>query len=910
VKVAGGLVQAFPDGVFIADLSGVSSTGAGDAGGVARAVAAAVGLPLAERQQDPSGWVASQLRGKRLLLILDTCEHVIEAGAALADAILRGGGPVLLVTSRQPLDLPGEVVFRISPLAVADDSSAADDAIRLFADRAAAAVPGFEITDDTLPTVARLCRLLDGIPFAIELAAIRLRALGLDELLTRLPGHLRLLGSGRRAVAAGRQQSLLTSVAWSYDLCTAQERLLWSRLSVFEGGFDLAAAEAVCAGGELGADAILDTLVGLVDKSVVLRAADSGTVARYQLLAVVKEHGAARGAAPDASAEADQQAGRQDGPEAGPLAYREHYLGVARAFASSFVGPGQLGHVSAMNADAGNLTAAFDATAATGDAAATLEFAVACWPWLVCTGRLAEAGTWLARALRAAPDSASTVSASTVSASTVSASTGPGDGRTARLRQFATRLTAWGLAAQGDLQAADALRASLPVPAQPARPGTGLAGPALAGARPAGPGLAATGDGGATSALMFLVARLEAAFASLRRGTYPDCAARCDELAAGLPAGERWARGWAAWIKGLAGWFSGDRVVAGVRLRAGLELLAPFGGEREIALHLDAFAWLAAGRGDYRRTARLHGAADRIWLRLAARDGIAAPRYGLPLLDGERERAERQAAESLGEAGYAAEHAAGAALSIESAIRAAMPGAPAAPAVRASAISGPGEPRRPAQAGGSPGQALVPRGGGFADQPTARSAGGPTSQEPGDRVHADPDTAFAGRWELLTAREREVAGLVAMGLTNKDIAGRLFVSKRTVDAHLEHILSKLGYNSRVQVAALASHERDREHRERERREHGDAGGAHQPGRAAPAAPDERPPRRDRQPDGEWPIPSQRPSRDPGRRPADGPGQGPGTPGAGGGGAGPGGTGPQTRWPQNAAVPGGTSVRNG
>jgi DNA-binding CsgD family transcriptional regulator len=138
----------------------------------------------------------------------------------------------------------------------------------------------------------RLCQLLDGIPLAIELAALRLRAVSLDELLARLPGHLRLLASGRREAAGDRQQSLRASIAWSYDLCSPAERLLWARLSVFAGDFDLAAADAAGSGGELGQAEVLETLVGLVDKSIVLRVADAGGTARYRLPAIVRELGA------------------------------------------------------------------------------------------------------------------------------------------------------------------------------------------------------------------------------------------------------------------------------------------------------------------------------------------------------------------------------------------------------------------------------------------------------------------------------------------------------------------------------------------------------------------------------------------------------------------------------------------
>lgn len=740
VKVAGELAQAFPDGVFLTDLSA-----ARDAAGVACALASALGVSREECHQDllPADWLASQLRGKQLLLILDTGEHVIGACAALADAILRGdGGPELLVTSRQPLDLPGEVVFRIPPLSVGDDGG---DAVRLFADRAAAAAPGFEVTADTLPKLVRLCRLLDGIPLEIELAALRLRAVGVDELLARLPGHLRLLGCGRRGAAGDRQQSLQASISWSYDLCSPLERRLWSRLSVFADGFDLTAAEAVCSGGELGADEILDTLIGLVDKSVVLREADTGGPSRYQLPAVVRELGA------------------EHADAAGACAVRQHayYSAVARAFAASFVGPGQLDLVARFGRDDANLRVAFDGALAAGDTAMAMELATACWPWLTCAGRLAEASAWLARALEQDQHQTGDPERARASLPAVPFRTAAQDPAAedpaAGFRQLATRLAAWSLAAQGDVKGADALRETM----------TGT------GAEPAAP---------AVRRVLALVTGFDVAFAALRRGAFADCAAHCDELTAGLPEGERWARGWAAWVKGLAGWFAGDRVAAGASLRAGLGLLAPFGGEQAVALYLEAFAWLAAGRGDYRRAARLQGAADERWQRLETREGVAVPRFGLPLLHAERDRAERHARDALSAAGYAAEHATGAALSTEAAIRSAVPGAASA--------------SRPGPAGQA------------AAGPPAVAITGP----------AAVDVAPAGHWELLTAREREVAGLVARGMTNKDIASHLVVSKRTVDAHLEHILGKLGYSSRREVAALASQERDRGHPERERQE--------------------------------------------------------------------------------------------
>ena len=359
VRVANEVSGAFPGGVYLVQLSAAT-----DADGLVAATAAGLGLPAPDDGlfADRIDWLASRLSG-RLLLILDTCEHLVDACAALAEAVLGGADrAVVLVTGRQPLYVPGEVVYRIPPFAVAEDAAdegsvtGAGEAIALFADRAAAAVPGFAVTEVTLPKLVRLGRVLDGIPLAIEFAALRLRAVGLDELLARLPGQVRMLGGGRRADS--RQQSMLASISWSYDLCTPAERLLWTRLSVFGGEFDLAAAEAVCAGDSLSAAGVLGAHVGLVDKSVVLRADVLGGEARYRLLEVVREHGAARGEPADLAACAQR--------------HRFHYLAVARRLAASLAGRDQLADqfalVSRLGRDATNLRLALDRSLAAGDA--------------------------------------------------------------------------------------------------------------------------------------------------------------------------------------------------------------------------------------------------------------------------------------------------------------------------------------------------------------------------------------------------------------------------------------------------------------------------------------------------------------------------------------------------------------
>jgi predicted ATPase/DNA-binding CsgD family transcriptional regulator len=385
VRVANEVSGAFPAGVYLVQLSAVR-----DADGLVTATAAGLGLtaPATGTFAERIDWLVSRLRG-RLLLILDTCEHLVGACAALAEAVLLGTDrPVVLVTGRQPLHVPGEVVFRIPPFAVRGTGGGAaglggaegggNDAVALFADRAAAAVPGFAVTAVTLPKLVQLGRVLDGLPLAIEFAALRLRAVGLDELLARLPGQLRMLGGGRRADS--RQQSMLASISWSYDLCTPAERLLWTRLSVFGGKFDLAAVEAVCTGDGLSAPEVLGAHVGLVDKSVVLRADVLGGEARYRLLGVVREHGAARGDADDLAACAER--------------HRSYYLAVARRLAASLAGRDQLADqfalVSRLGRDATNLRLALDRSVTVGDTLMAEELTAALSAVDVVRGEIGE----------------------------------------------------------------------------------------------------------------------------------------------------------------------------------------------------------------------------------------------------------------------------------------------------------------------------------------------------------------------------------------------------------------------------------------------------------------------------------------------------------------------------------------
>ncbi|MFE1948106.1 ATP-binding protein [Streptomyces massasporeus] len=245
-RIAARVRRAFPDGVRFVDLSGLHDP-------ALVPLAAADALGLHDRSAQPAlDALVEQVRDRRLLLVVDNCEHLAAACARLAAALLHGTeGVRILATSRHRLGLTEEHLLEVRPLPVPDpdaDLSAADGypALTLFADRAAAVVPGFRLTPANRASVARLCHRLDGLPLAIELAAVRMRVLDVDQLLDRLDDRYRFLTTGSPA-ALPRHQTLRAAVAWSHDLCTLPEQTVWARLSVLAGSFDLETAEAVCA---------------------------------------------------------------------------------------------------------------------------------------------------------------------------------------------------------------------------------------------------------------------------------------------------------------------------------------------------------------------------------------------------------------------------------------------------------------------------------------------------------------------------------------------------------------------------------------------------------------------------------------------------------------------------------------
>lgn len=267
LQVGAGATGAFPDGVALVELAGLA-----DPGLVVETLAAALGLQN-QRARVTLDVVAEHLRPRKALLVVDNCEHLADACAQVLGALL-GAAPDLrvLATSRQVLGITGEQTFPVPPLPVPAPDGAPDaeellryHSVTLFEQRAAAVLPGFRVTADNAADVARLVHRLDGLPLALELAAGRIRSLTLKEILARLEDRFALLTGGSRA-ASPRQQTLSGLMDWSYDLCSPREQALWARLSVFPGDFDLEAAEAVCAGADLPAHAVVDAVHGLVEK--------------------------------------------------------------------------------------------------------------------------------------------------------------------------------------------------------------------------------------------------------------------------------------------------------------------------------------------------------------------------------------------------------------------------------------------------------------------------------------------------------------------------------------------------------------------------------------------------------------------------------------------------------------------
>jgi predicted ATPase/DNA-binding SARP family transcriptional activator len=379
--------DAARDGVWLAELAPVD-----DPDAVPEAVLTAVGAREtvlygagaeamraagADRHDDPVERLAEHCGRRRMLIVLDNCEHVVDAAARLVEELLeRCPGLTVLATSREPLGVPGELLRPVEPLPE-------PVALRLLADRGAAVRPGFR-TDEDAEACAEICRRLDGLPLAIELAAARLRMLTPRQIADRLDDRFRLLTSGSRTVLP-RQQTLRAVVDWSWDLLDEEERDVLRRLSVFAGGCDLAAAEAVCG------PSALDVLGSLVDKSLVVAAPSGSDQMRYRLLETVSEYAGAR----------LDEAGQRAATERAHLTY---YRELARTTDPLLRGPGQLAAIGQLEREYENLRTALRHAVAERDEQEGICLVLSLtWYWQMRDLRI-EARNWCAEVMALGPD--------------------------------------------------------------------------------------------------------------------------------------------------------------------------------------------------------------------------------------------------------------------------------------------------------------------------------------------------------------------------------------------------------------------------------------------------------------------------------------------------------------------------
>ncbi|WP_018657088.1 ATP-binding protein [Actinomadura flavalba] len=707
VRAADRLADDHADGVCFVDLSVLREPGL-----LARALGGALGLPDHNAATALDDLVA-HLADRDLLLVLDTCERLVDACAILAELLLRSApGLRILATSRQPLDIAGEHTLVVAPLAVpgADDHDpgAPCDSVDLFAERAAAVVPEWRLTDSDRGAVVLLCRRLDGIPLAIELAAVQLRALSVTQIVDRL--DRRILHVRGRRTAMPRHQTLETAIGWSHELCSPGERLLWARLSVFEGGFDLDSAENVCADAELPAGEVFDLLAGLVAKSIV-RPVTRGAAARYRMLDTIREYGAER---LDRAGETAVLRDRAFAWFAGCVARAVPELTTA----------GQRRVLDWYRDEEANLRALLDHGLRTADDALLCPALLGLGRILALQGLIGEARYWFEHYLelrepqgRAGTEMLALGGVLAVLQNDPDAAAGP-------------------LAAAEERAAADDDRSGLGY-VRLAQGVTALYADRMADAVTA---LAQARDLHAEAGVTDVLTPTADVFLAVARCLGGDPRAAQDDarraVLATTPAGELWCRSFGLCVLGLARLLDGDAAGALDDVRAGLAVKRDLGDRLGVALALDMAAACAVSLGDAPSAARWLGVADR--LRTRTGTTMFGPQHALL-----RSFYEGQAVEAVGEDVFTAALEAGRRLGEDSAVAEAL--GETAPAVGA-AEAGPGRRR-------------------------------------------------------LTPREREIAGLVADGLTNREIADRLVIAKRTADSHVEHILAKLECTSRTQIAA-------------------------------------------------------------------------------------------------------------
>jgi len=755
--------DAFPDGGCFVDLGDLWQADL-----VVPQVASALGIGE-EPGRPLLDTLADAVASRQLLLVLDNCEHLIDTCAAVCQRLLDASpGLTLIATSREPLRVAAETVWQVPPLSVApaelDGGADASryEALRLFADRAAASLPGFAIGPANAEVVASLCRALDGMPLAIELAAARVRALSVEQIAERLGDRFALLTTGHRT-APPRHRTLRATIDWSHDLLEPEEQVLLRRLAVF-AGWSLEMAEQVCADAEIPAAGILDLIAALVDKSLVVVDSEVLGQARYRLLDTIREYAVGR------LAEAGEAKAFQ-------LRLRDYTLAVAErslAIGLARVPAPWSARVDVFrryDAEVGNVWQVLSGCVADGDAERGLRICTAVRPCWIARGTFAEGNEWLDSFLALdAPVSAQVRGAALIGRAQLTLSSDPA---------LAGSLAVEGLelcrAAGDDFWTASGLNLLAEVALH-----TGRAEDAAAHADEALSLARAAGDGWNEGYALGVKAAIAGVNGSLREAQQ----LAKDSIAVMRRIDQQWGTARALLGLGDLARLRGDpgdarrhylealvilreidarpeiaRCLAGLgrvaldvgavalarqHLAESLRLSHSTGARIGVARGLEAFAALATREDRPERAVQLTAAAN------ALRD-VA----GLPALSGARTERYLASARHLGEPAVTRLWARGLAMTSDQAVALALES-------------------------GTGGRDIV-----------ALTALG-SDQE----ATAPPD--------MLTPREREVVALVASGRSNRAIAEELFISPATAARHVANILAKLGFNSRGQIAAWAA----------------------------------------------------------------------------------------------------------
>ena len=731
-RVAADLRRAYPDGAWFVDLTELHAPGqhpsdGGDPDTLAYLVGATLGL---RKRSDGSQLrlLVDQLADRHTLLVLDNCEHLLPIPALFADALLRACPRLwILATSREPLSVDGEHLFSVPPLPVPDllrTPSMADlvrcEAVALFVARAQTAVPGFAVTTDNQAAVVGICRRLDGLPLAIELAAARIRVLAPQQILDRLTDRFAMLSRGSRT-APERQQTLRACVDWSFELCDKPERMLWARLSVFSGVFEQDAIEGVCAHENQSPAELLEVTAGLVDRSILARD-DHGSVVCYRMLETIRDYG-------DEILRADAE-----------LAvlrrrHRDWYHGLASRAHAEWISDRQPYWLARLGREHPNLRAAVEyCLTEPGEAETALRIAL-CLPVHYWWGRglLSDCRRWLDRALAQSQVPTALRARALLLAGDLAFVHGDIDA--------ATRLSALGADLARRLDDPDSMAHAAYTRGIGALVQNDLA--AATGSFEHALAIMATlAEPNLDLHLRVLIALAVAAAMAGERARADGC---CREmLSITVRLGSDFYHPSALWSSGVVTWLRGDLQEASAQVAESLRLkrASGLGDDFGTVLCLAVLAWIAAGQRRYERAATLLGIADALSAELGA--PISTYRH----LVGHHDECARQARAALGDAAFADAVGHGRGLPYDDALAYAL------------------------------------------------------SQRRTSAPQPSQDTATG-----LTRREREVADLLADGLSNKEIAAALVISQRTAESHVEHILTKLGFTSRTQVIAWVSAQR-------------------------------------------------------------------------------------------------------